>query len=465
MKSRKFFYYLPLIFLIVFSFLTRFYRLDYPSKVLFDETHHALYATKYLWHQYYFDTHPPLGKMLFGLAGFLAKNKTDFDFGIGKDYGNFNYLALRSVTALFGSLFVILIYFLVKEMGFSQRVAFLASALILFDNAFLVQSRFILLDIILVFFIFLSLYLFILSKKYQTFSKKWYLFNFLTGLATGSAFSTKWPGLGVLIIIWASNVVFDSFFSKSKKEKLIKLCFLFILPFLFYFLIFLFHFKLASQPCYQNCGAIIEKIFERSKDQKFRELFVNPPPGNLLRKFLITHDYMLLAAMSENYFPYRSPWWGWPLMIQPVPYFYDKVDDKISLIYFLGNPIVWSLGIIGILGFFYLIVQKGLSAFKLKLSSDPSPNNFLFLFLGWLIYFFAFGGIGRQVPVYYYLPALTFSLIFFSIFFEEFLKKILKSEKEINILFSGLLIWVIFGFICFSALSYGFPLSSRITFQ
>jgi dolichyl-phosphate-mannose--protein O-mannosyl transferase len=430
--------------------------------VVFDEAHHALYATKYLSRQYYFDTHPPLGKMLFGLAGFLVENKTGFAFEIGKDYGDFNYLALRSLTAFCGSLFIILIYFLVKEMGFSQRVAFLASSLILFDNAFLVQSRFILLDIILLFFIFLSLYLFLLTKKYQTFSKKWYLFNFLTGLAMGTAFSIKWPGFGVLIMVWASNIVLDSFFSKSKKEKLIKICFLFILPFLLYFFFFFLHFHFAYLPCYSNCGAIIEKIERMQIDSK-NKIFTIPPPGppsgNLLRKFLITHGYMLAAAMGENYFLYRSPWWSWPLMTRPVPYFYEKVDGKISVIYFLGNPIVWSLGIIGILGFFYLMIKRGLSAFRLKLSGGSFPNNFLFLSLGWLIYFLSFGGIGRQVPVYYYLPALTFSIICFSLFLEEISKIIFKSEKKINILFLVILISAILGFIGFSPFSYGFPLS------
>jgi len=455
--AKKFLNYLPLIFLIIFSFFTRFYNLGYPSKVVFDESHHSLYATKYLSRQYYFDTHPPLGKLLFGLAGFLAKNKPGFDFEIGKDYGDFNYLALRSVTALFGSLFVVLIYFLVKEAGFSQRVAFLASFLVLFDNASLVQSRFVLLDMILVFFIFLSLYLFLVTKRYQPFSKKWYFFYFLTGLAIGSAFSVKWPGFGVLVVIWASNIALDSFFSKPKKEKLANIFFLFILPFLLYFFLFFLHFHFAAMPCFSNCGAVIEKIIQNQVDLK-EPIFTIPPSGNFFKKFWVAHNYMVWAAVSENYFTYRSPWWKWPLMVQPVPYFYEGVDDKISMIYFLGNPIVWSLGIIGILGFFVFLIRNCFSLFRANFSSNFYSKNLPILVLGYLTLFLPFGGIGRDVPVYYYLPALAFSLILFSIFFEESLKIFLKSEKEIKFLFLTVLFVVLVGFICFAPFSYGFLL-------
>src|SRR4030043_2002870 len=151
-----------LILLGIFAFLTRFINLSFPAKVVFDEAQFGLFSTKYYSHQYFFDFHPPLGKMLIALSNFFGEINLSFNFEAGMSYGDFNYLVLRLLPALFGSLLVILIYLFVKELGFSRRVAFLAGFLVLFANALIVQSRLILLDAFLVFFIFLSFYLFIL---------------------------------------------------------------------------------------------------------------------------------------------------------------------------------------------------------------------------------------------------------------------------------------------------------------
>jgi len=457
-----------LIFLSVLSFFTRFWRLSYPPNVVFDETYFGLFATKYFSHQYYFDIHPPLGKLILALSGFLNGIRPGFDFKLGDAYGDFHFLALRALPAFLGSCLVLIIYLLVKEMGFSRRAAFLSAFLLLFDNALLVQSRFILLDVILLFFIFLPFYLFLLAKRFSPLSFKWYFLNILTGLCLGAAISIKWTGFGILGAVWFIGVFKDNIFSSFKKENLIKIGLLFIAPFLIYFSIFALHFYLLSSVCTKDCGAVLGRGSIEESDVAF---YNTPPTGNLIVKFLRTNGTMLASNISfRRPFYAQSDWFSWPFMIRPIPYFTETQADNISRIYFFGNPFVWWLGMIGVLGYFYLMARNYLSKFKFKLPQSFYSPGCEFLILGYLVYLIPFASIQRFMLMYHYLPALVFSVIIFSVFFEGLLKMIFKfgaddkflfPNKKANLIFFSILFLVLASFLFFSPLTYGFPLNNN----
>ncbi|KAJ8920575.1 hypothetical protein NQ315_004714 [Exocentrus adspersus] len=103
---------------------------------------------------FFFDSHPPLGKQLIAAMAYLAGYDGKFKFDkIGSPYGDgVPLLALRFVPAFFGSLIVPTVYHLMLEIGLSQWTSLLAALLFLFDNAFLTQSRFILMESMLLFF-------------------------------------------------------------------------------------------------------------------------------------------------------------------------------------------------------------------------------------------------------------------------------------------------------------------------
>ncbi|HUW71959.1 MAG TPA: phospholipid carrier-dependent glycosyltransferase [Candidatus Humimicrobiaceae bacterium] len=449
------------IFLLgIFSFFTRFFNLSFPPKVVFDEAHFGLYATKYLSQQYYFDIHPPLGKILLALSGFFGRVQAGFDFAVDSDYGDLNFLALRFLPALFGSLLVLLIYFLVKEMGFSKRIAFLSGFLVLFENALIVQSRFILLDIILIFFIFLSFYLFFLCKRFPVFSAKWYLFNFLTGLSLGVAISIKWTGVGVLAIIWLlafSEIVLKESF---KKANLIKIFSFLVLPLAVYFLIFVIHFSLLPLACTSDCGVVLDHYLENTSSPLYSN-FNQPPEGNLFKKFVETNRLMLLGNLSSTMiFNYQSDWYSWPFMIRPVHYFIEAQNDKTSYIFLLGNPITWWLGVIGVIGILYLLIKNYFYSFKLKIPTLFYSDNLGILFLGYFIYLIPFLAIKRFMLIYHYLPALVFSIIIFSVFLNSILETFFSKKKN-NFIFFVLLLLIFISFLFFSPLTYGFPLNGE----
>lgn len=427
--------YWDIIFLGFFSFLTRFLFLSYPAKVVFDEAHFGLYATKYLSHQYYFDIHPPLGKMLLALAGLLGKINPGFQFEENAPYGDFNFLALRFLPAFFGSLLVLLAYLLVKELGGSRRTAFLAGFFVLFDNAFLIQSRFILLDTILIFFIFLSLYLFLLSRKFPAFSKKWHLFHVLCGLSLAAAVSIKWTGLGILALVWFLLFFQDKIMKRPKKEIFAKFFFLLFIPLFLYLCIFFAHFSILNSTCQENCGW----VFDRYLPVRWG---LDSPPGNIFAKTAYDNFFSLSTHPVFTSFYYASDPWSWPFLIRPVLYFKEVLGNKTSFIYFMGNPAVWWLAFLGMLGFFYLRIKK-----------------FFIPIAGYLIYTVPFLFVKRFMVIYHYLPALVFSIILAAFFFEKLMEN--KSNAFTNICFAAILIIVFLSFVYFSPFTYGFPLTDH----
>lgn len=118
---------------------------------------------------FFFDSHPPLGKQLIAGAAYLAGFDGKFKFDrIGSPYSDSVPLfALRFVPALFGSLLIPLSYHLMLEIGLTQWTSLLAGLLILFDNAVLTQSRFILMESILLVFALFGILCVLKFRKYN----------------------------------------------------------------------------------------------------------------------------------------------------------------------------------------------------------------------------------------------------------------------------------------------------------
>jgi dolichyl-phosphate-mannose-protein mannosyltransferase len=55
-------YRTPIFLTIIFlSFFTRYYLINHPAQVSFDEVHFGHFANNYIDGKYFFDIHPPLG--------------------------------------------------------------------------------------------------------------------------------------------------------------------------------------------------------------------------------------------------------------------------------------------------------------------------------------------------------------------------------------------------------------------
>src|SRR5690349_4163343 len=96
------------------------------------------FASYYLQRTYFFDVHPPFGKLLFALMGWFVRYDGHFLLArIGDSYitDKVPYVAFRALPALMGSLTVPTVFLIMRESGYSLPAAVLASDLLLFDNA------------------------------------------------------------------------------------------------------------------------------------------------------------------------------------------------------------------------------------------------------------------------------------------------------------------------------------------
>jgi len=191
------------VFLILGLF-TRFFQISKSNIVVWDEAHFGGFASQYLKHEFYFDVHPPLGKMLIALAGYLAGYDGHWGWDSGSTFPeNVNFVRMRLFCATFGALIVPLAYLTACELKFPRKICILIGLMVLCENGLIVISKFVLLDPILIFFT--SLSFFCLTKfhnqREKPFSKSWYLWLFLTGVSIGCVTSVKWVGLFAVALV------------------------------------------------------------------------------------------------------------------------------------------------------------------------------------------------------------------------------------------------------------------------
>ncbi|KAG7193524.1 uncharacterized protein KQ657_000592 [Scheffersomyces spartinae] len=196
---------LPLMLTAVSAFI-RLYKIEANPKVVWDEAHFGKFGSHYIQHSFYFDVHPPLGKLLVALLGYLCGYNGDFDFGSGQTYPDeVNYVMMRCFNCLFGILCTPLAYKTAVQSGFLTWSVMLITLLVVFEMLSLTLSKFILLDSMLLFFTVLTYYCLVNYHRLRLEDKllkwegiKWLL---LTGFSVGCVCSVKWVGVFVTAIV------------------------------------------------------------------------------------------------------------------------------------------------------------------------------------------------------------------------------------------------------------------------
>ncbi|KAJ5554429.1 Glycosyl transferase family 39 [Penicillium frequentans] len=205
-------YWLAISILTLLAFITRFWRIDYPNEVVFDEVHFGKFASYYLQRTYFFDVHPPFGKLLFAFVGWLIGFDGGFLFeNIGDSYieNNVPYLSLRAMPATLGALTIPVVFLIMWESGYSLPACVLAAGLMVFDNAHVGEDRLILLDSTLVITMALSIlcYVRFYKLRHQPFSRKWWKWLLLTGFCMSCVISTKYVGVFTFVTIGAAVAI------------------------------------------------------------------------------------------------------------------------------------------------------------------------------------------------------------------------------------------------------------------
>lgn len=248
---------LPAAIYTLLSCWTRFYQIGKNNHVVWDEAHFGKFGSYYLRREFYFDVHPPLGKMIVGLVGLLSGYNGSFEFKSGDAYPeDVPYVAMRVMLATFGVLMVPLAWYTSRELGFSRRAAHLTTIMVLCDVAWLCISRFILLDSMLLFFTCTTVFCLTKfhSERHDPFEPDWWIWLTLTGISIGCVTSIKWVGFFVtaLVGVYTLEDLWEKFGDlKMRKRDYIKHwiargALLIVLPFIVYMISFKIHFLILN---------------------------------------------------------------------------------------------------------------------------------------------------------------------------------------------------------------------------
>ncbi|KAJ7308001.1 hypothetical protein JRQ81_008501 [Phrynocephalus forsythii] len=188
---------------------SRLWALSYPPAVVFDEVYYGQFLSLYMKRIFFVDdSGPPFGHLLLAFGGYLGGFDGNFLWNrIGAEYSpNVPVWALRLLPALAGALCVPLAYQILVELRFSHMVALGAALLFLFENSLITQSRLMLLESVLIFFILLAVLSYLKfhnTQKQSPFSTRWWFWILLTGVSCSCAIGVKYTGLFTYFLILA----------------------------------------------------------------------------------------------------------------------------------------------------------------------------------------------------------------------------------------------------------------------
>ncbi|XP_065206014.1 protein O-mannosyl-transferase 2 [Planococcus citri] len=194
---------------VVLSFGSRLYKVSEPDHVCWDETHFGKMGSWYINRTFFFDVHPPLGKMLIALSGYLTGYEGTFPFEKpGDKYENVNYIGMRVFCAVLGMCIAPFGFLTIWEMTNSLNASMFSSVLILFDVGILTLTRYILLDPIFLFFMMGTVFG---SAKFnssfqRSFSLHWWTWLLFTGFMMACCISVKFVGLFTVILVGLKTI-------------------------------------------------------------------------------------------------------------------------------------------------------------------------------------------------------------------------------------------------------------------
>jgi dolichyl-phosphate-mannose-protein mannosyltransferase len=379
--------------------LTRFIGLFYPNAVVFDELYSERYAARYLTGSFYFDVHPPLGRlMIAGAAKVLGVATTTLTCEEPA-------VVLRVLPALFGTLLVPLVYVLLRQLRANRSVATLGAALVLLDNALLVQSRFVLTDIFLIVFGLVAISLFLAARVRSGVGRG--LLLSVSAIAAGAAVSVKWTGLsalGLIGLVWLVDEIRQRKWQQRWRRIAIDAAILVVLPIATYAATFAIHFALLTKSGPGETYMSLPYQATLAGNVHYRP----DARVSFLSEFVELNEKMSYgnALIGLTTHAAASPWYTWPILKHRVPY-WSKVrpapDGRVEHIDLLGNLALWWGVVFAVLGIAVMCAARR------PLFAGMGPP-LAFLAVAYAANYLPFIPIHRSMYLYHYLFAFVFSV-------------------------------------------------------
>jgi dolichyl-phosphate-mannose--protein O-mannosyl transferase len=410
-----------------------------PAQVVFDEVHFGKFVTAYCCTgERFFDIHPPHAKLLIAGVAHSLGFRGAFPFeNISQPYGDTDPFPLRLVPAVAGSLVPLLLFLLLLSFGVSRPVAFLGGMVLALDNAFIVQSRVISLDMVLLAATIGALLFFQWAHRTRGIRRIAWLIA--AGGAAGLALGSKFTGLTALVLVGLMSVV-EAFavlriqgVRRAGRQLLVEAVVVGGAAAAVYLGGWAIHFLVLQQP--------------GSGDMWGHPRWERPLAVSFIRETVALHRVMLNANynLSASH-PDESPWWSWPFMLRPVFYW----QDQDRSMYFLGNPVVWwSLTILGVM----TVIDSAYDVWRRRTMTKPLA----YALAGYLIALLPLTRVPRALFLYHYLSPLVFCCVLVMIWLSrsEPIDELPLGWRQVGLI----LIFVVAGWLLIMPLTYGLPYS------
>lgn len=444
---RSLFRYPELWVLSAFALLTRLWQLDFPRAIVFDEVYFRQFAADYLNGNFFFDIHPPFVKLVFaGIATLFHLSASQVQSG---DPGG---MILRVLPALAGAALVPLLYVIIRQLGLGRRMAAFGALLVVADNALLVESRFVLMDSLLLLFGMgaFSAYLFL-----RRLTGRWrWLWVVVVAILLGMLVSTKWTGLAIAGLIFATWMI-DSVVHKTRWQTIVGEGLLaLVIMATIYISTFAVNFTLLT-----HSGAGDAFMSEKFQSTLVGSKYYDPNVKMSLWDKIVelnSEMYTAQSTLEHATHPYATKWYTWPFEIRGVYYWEGAPlkDGSQGNIYLLGNPAVWWLSTVGVLAALGIWLTK-------PLWLGGRHKQVAFLLTGYGLNFVPFAFIDRPMFLYHYLFALLFAIMLTCIMLSQLFDwQRHKYGRKAPVQTYWLLVAVVaLGFLYFLPLSYGWPMS------
>lgn len=392
------------------SFVLCAIRYWYPPQAYFDEIYYPRSAAEYLtWSPQYEWTHPPLTKLLIALSMLLFG-------GVHSHLGN-SGAGWRFLNLVAGAAIVYLIYVFAKRITGSSVFASIAAALLILDGFHFTQSRIATPEITVAFFSLLILYAFyrywdaamlrppaneprplvlavgaaacvaagaivafggIGAMEHQSRSAVLLMWAFvalaayaafrlclrprpyaltwmaLLGVACGLGAAAKWNTLFDLVLVMAFAVGIVLLPKPKWRIPLDAFAAVVLSLTIGLYLASYIPFFLTNHPATFESGRDLSALMD-------------------LQEQMFTYHDVTVTHNAPH--PYSSKWWQWPLLYQPVAYWYEDsrrgADANntsaccIAEILSLPNPVTWWLGLLTVPLLGVLAVLKREKAYAL----------------------------------------------------------------------------------------------------
>lgn len=452
----------------------RFWGLSRFNTLVFDEIYYAKYAVNYLNGTSFFDAHPPLGKYCIAVGIWLSQFFPG-DARITTDVAgmNLNPFSYRWLNALTGSFIPLLISGIAYQLSRRRSYALIAGFFATLEGLWLVESRYALINIYLVFFGLLGQWLFLVAIERSPKLKDGGLI--LAGISLGAAIAVKWNGLGFLGslyflwgLAWLVRWLFVKLDRHFERESL-----------------------LEGSPFFKITQVSILKIFSYLgilPILTYALLWIPHLAINSNRSFWQVHQQILSyhqgLGTGATIHPYCSPWYSWVLLLRPIGYFYEKSGGKnerilpfnpnpenqvVYDVHLLGNPILFWLSSAAIVLAVFILCEWMIRGISLSLNKEPSfakSRQFvqqssgiwvlLYIVVNYAVNLLPWAKVNRCTFLYLYMGALVFAVLAIAWFIDRWV----QSSRESYQMIGGLIILaIVLAFVFWMPIYLGLPLS------